>query len=432
MKELQEVVVVDAIRSPCGRSGWQAATKTGQFYYSTAHELASQVLLNLVKRIQEKAPEFRPEMIEDVAWGCSAQFAEQGGNLGRIAVLVADLPNSIAGQTIDRYCNAGLQAINSQAMAIMTGCGEIMVAGGTEFLSKYPIGSSILAINGDAKIRRKTELHKRFIKKTVTMGYAAELIAEKWELSREDLDAFGAWSHRKAVQAMRDVNWYEKRICPIDAPEVDKATGKIARDEDGKRKRTTLTLDETPRAIYLDNPALAEEKLRNLKPRFKSGGVVTAGNSSAIVDGTAAVMLMSRKKADHLGLKSMARIRSMAVAGSDPILMLEGPIPAQEKALNRIGMEMSEMDLIEPNEAFASPCLAFAKHFEYDFLDPRINPTGGGISIGHPIGCSGVMYFTEMVWELIHQKKTWGIQTLCGGGGVGIATIIENEKKFHP
>ncbi len=432
MTELKECVVVDAIRSPMGRSGWKASTKTGQLYYTTAHELASQALLKLVERVQEKAPEFQPEMIEDVAWGCSAQFGEQGGNLGRIAVLVADLPNSIAGQTIDRYCNAGLQAINSQAMAIMTGCGDVMVAGGTEFLSKYPIGSSILAINGDPKIRRRTELHKNFVKKTVTMGYAAELIAEKWGLTREDLDAFGAWSHRKAVSAMRDEEWYQKRICHIEVPEVDPTTGKIARDENGKRKSTTVTIDETPRAMYLDDPEKAAEKLKSLRPRFKAGGVVTAGNSSAIVDGTAATMLMSRERAEEFGLKPMAVIRAMGVAGSDPILMLEGPIPAQEKALTRLGMEISEMDIIEPNEAFASPCLAFAKHFEYDFLDPRVNPSGGGISIGHPIGCSGVLYFTEMIWELIRQKKTWGIQTLCGGGGVGIATIVENEKKFKP
>ncbi|MBD3228884.1 MAG: acetyl-CoA C-acyltransferase [Candidatus Lokiarchaeota archaeon] len=430
MREMKEAVVVDAIRSPVGRSGWKASAKKGEFYYSNAHELASQVLLKLVDRVGKRSPEFEPEMIEDIAWGCSAQFAEQGGNLGRIAVLVADLPNCIAGQTIDRYCNAGLQAINSQAMAIMTGCGDIMVAGGTEFLSKYPIGSSILAVRGDIKNPRKTKLHRNFIKKTVNMGTAAELIAEKWELSREHLDQFGAWSHRKAVEAMRNENWYKKRICPIEVIEHDPNTDKPLRDENGKKKKKLIKKDETPRELYVDNPEKAMKKIKSLKPRFKSNGVVTAGNSSAIVDGTAAVMLMSREKANELGLKPMAVIRSMAVAGTDPILMLEGPIPAQEKALARASMTMEEMDIIEPNEAFASPCLAFAKHFEYDFLDPRVNPSGGGISIGHPIGCSGVLYFTEMIWELIRQNKTWGIQTLCGGGGVGIATIVENEKRF--
>ena len=190
--------------------------------------------------------------------------------------------------------------------------------------------------------------------------------------------------------------------------------------------------DETPRSIYLDDPSLAMDKLKNLKPRFKGDGVVTAGNSSQIADGTSTVMLMSREKAEELGLKPMVVIRSMGVSGSDPILMLEGPIPAQEKALARIGMEMSEIDLIEPNEAFASPVCAYAKHFGYDYMDKRVNPSGGAIALGHAIGNSGVLYFVEMVWELIRKNKTWGIQALCGGGGVGIATIVENEKKFKP
>ncbi len=429
MTELKECVVVDAIRSPLGRSGWKAAKKKGQLYYSTAHELASQALSTLVKRVQNKAPDFKPEMIEDVGWSVSAQFGEQGGNLGRIAILVADLPNQIAGWTVDRYCNAGLQAINSQAQAIMTGCGDIMVAGGCEFMSKYPLGSSILA---EVKDGRKNKPHKKFIKKTIIMGLAAEKVAAKWKLKREELDEFSASSHRKAVKAMRDEEWYKKRICPLEVEEYDPKTDKKIRDENGKTKIKIVNKDETPRAVYLDNPEAAMEKIRSLKPRFQADGVVTAGNSSQISDGASAVMLMSREKAEELGLKPMVVIRSMAVSGSDPILMLEGPIPAQEKALARSGMEMSEMDIIEPNEAFASPVLAFAKHFEYDFMDPRVNPTGGAIALGHPIGNSGVLYFVEMIWELIHKNKRWGIETLCGGGGVGIATIVENEKKFKP
>ncbi len=429
---MKEAVVMDAIRAPMGRSGWKAETKKGQFYYMTAHDFASQALSAVVKRVQSKAPEFKPEMIEDVAWGCSAQFGEQGGNLGRISVMNAELPDCIAGWTIDRYCNAGLQAINAQAQAIMTGCGDIMIAGGTEFLSKYPLGSSIMAIHGDPKQRRKAEFSKIFMKRTVTMGQAAEKIAAKWELKREDLDAFSAWSHQKAVKAMRDEAWYKKRICPIEVEEHDPNTDARLRDANGKVIKKIADKDETPRAMYLDNPDEAMAKIKALEPRFVKGGVVTAGNSSAISDGTAAVMLMSREKAEQLHLKPMAVIRSMAVAGSDPLLMLEGPIPAQEKALKRIGMSMEEMDVIEPNEAFASPCLAFAKHFEYDVLDPRQNPTGGGISLGHPIGCSGVAYFTEMVWALNQLHKRWGIQTLCGGGGVGIATIVENEGQFKP
>lgn len=429
VKELKEVVVVDAIRTPMGKSGWKAAEKKGQLYYTTAHELASQTISTLIKRVQEKAPDFNPEMIEDVAWGTSAQFGEQGGNLGRIAVIVAGLPDKIAGWTIDRYCNSGLQAINAQAMAIMSGFGDVMIAGGSEFMSKYPLGSSMLV---EVKDGRKNIPHKTFLKRTVIMGLAAEKIAEKWELSREDLDEFSAWSHRKAIQAMRDEDWYKKRICPIEVEEYDPVKEVKLRDENGKVKIKMVTTDETPRAVYVDNPEKAMEDIKKLKPRFKADGVVTAGNSSAIADGSAAVMLMSREKAEELGLQPMAVIHSTAVSGSDPILMLEGPIPSQEKALERINMKMDDMDVIEPNEAFATPCLAFAKHFKYDFLDPRVNPTGGGISLGHPIGCSGVAYFTEMVWSLIQQNKKWGIETLCGGGGVGIATIVENEGKFKP
>jgi len=432
MKELKEAVVVDAIRSPMGRSGWKAETKKGQFYYMNAHNFSSQVLLTLVKRVQQKAPDFKPEMIEDVAWGCSAQFAEQGGNLGRINVINAELPDNIAGWTVDRYCNAGLQAINAQAQAIMTSCGDIMIAGGTEFMSKYPLGSSIMAIHGDPKQRRKADFAKIFMKRTVTMGMAAEMIADKWKLPREDLDKFSAWSHQKAVKAMRDEAWYKKRICPISVEEYDPNTNSKVRDAEGNVKKIIANKDETPRAIYLDKPEEANQKLVSLEARFKQGGVVTAGNSSAIADGTAAIMMMSRERADEFGLKPMAVIRSMAVSGSDPLLMLEGPIPAQEKALKRAELTMEEMDIIEPNEAFASPCLAFAKHFEYDVLDPRQNPTGGGISLGHPIGCSGVAYFTELVWALVQLKKKYGIQTICGGGGVGIATIVENTKEFKP
>lgn len=429
MTELRDVVVVDAIRTPMGRSGWKAEKKKGLFYYSTAHELTGQVIKALTERAKLLSNSFDASEIEDVAWGCSAQFGEQGGNLGRIAVLVADLPDEIAGWTVDRYCNAGLQAVNSQMMAIATGAGDIMVAGGTEFLSRYPLGSSIQAIHVRDKKKRpyKHKFHKKFLKKSNIMGQSAELVAAKWNLRREDLDDFSAWSHRKATESMRDTEWYKRRICPIRVDKYEKLP-------DGKEKKVKgesvwRDVDETVRTIYLDEPDKAMEKIRSLKPRFKADGVVTAGNSSAIVDGSAACLLMSREKADELGIKPLATYVSSAVSGSDPILMLEGPIPAQHKALKRAGKSMEDMEVIEPNEAFASPCLAFAKEFEYDYLDPRVNPTGGGVSIGHPIGCSGVLYFSEMCWAMNKMNVEWGIQTLCGGGGVGIATVMKRDKK---
>ncbi|MHA1311683.1 MAG: thiolase family protein [Candidatus Helarchaeota archaeon] len=419
---LKDVVVVDAIRSPMGKSGWKAYKKKGALYYSTAHELTKQLIEELVQRVMKKSSAFDPNEIDDLAWGCSGQLGEQAGNLGRIGVIIADkklLPDSVAGWTIDRYCNAGLQAINSQAHAIACGCGDIMIAGGVEFLSKYPMGCSLQATFKDG---RKHKLHKTFVKRSISMGMAAEKIADKWNLSREDMDAFGAWSHKKAVLAMRNEDWYKKRICPIKVEKYDKETDKRIKGE-----YDIVDKDENPRSVYVDDPDKAMEFMKKLKPRFKPGGKVTAGNSSAIVDGAAAVMLMSQKKADELGLKPMAHFITTAVAGDDPLFMLEGPIPAMHKCFKRSGLGIEDMDIIEPNEAFASPVMAFAKEFEYDFFDPRVNPTGGGISIGHPIGCSGAAYFTEMVWEMVRQNYKLGIQTLCGGGGVGIATIVERD-----
>lgn len=419
---LRDVVVVDAVRSPTGKSGWKAWKKKGALYYSTAQEMTKQIIEELVRRVMKKSSEFDPNEIDDLAWGCSGQMGEQAGNLGRIGIIIADkelLPDSIAGWTIDRYCNAGLQAINSQAMAIACGSGDIKIAGGIEFLSKYPMGCSMQATFKDG---RKHKMHKTFMKRSISMGMAAEKIAAKWDLAREDLDEFSAWSHQKAVKAMRDEEWYKKRICPIRVQKYDRETDKKIRGE-----YEIVDKDEPPRAVYLDNPDKAMEFMKKLKPRFKADGRIHAGNSSAIVDGTAAVMIMSQKKADELGLKPMARFVSTGVAGDDPLYMLEGPIPAQEKALARAKLGMEHMDIIEPNEAFSSPVMAFAKHFEYEFLDPRVNPTGGGISIGHPIGGSGAVYFTEMVWEMVKQNHKLGMQTLCGGGGVGIATVMERD-----
>ncbi len=420
-RELKEVVVVNAVRTPIGKSGWKAVSggkNPGILFNSTAHELLKAVVEKLVDNVKEKSSAFDPGEIEDVAIGCSSQFGEQGGNLGRAAVLLADnIPDvKVPGMTIDRYCNAGLETINTMAQAIMCGCGDIAIAGGVEFLSKYPLGSSI---NAEIKNGRRAVFHKLWWKKQNTMGMAAEMVADKYKLSREDLDDFGAWSQKKAVLAMRDTEWYKKRIAPV-----------TVKDRvDGKRVMLVHEKDETPRDMFVDDAENAREKMKNLRPRFKpKGGVVTAGNASAIVDGASAVMLMSREKADELGIKPMVKIVSMAVAASEPIIMLLGPIPAQKKAFQRAGLTMEDMDLIEPNEAFATPCLAFAKEYDYAFDDPRVNPTGGAISLGHPIGASGTIYFTEMIWEMVKQNHRYGIQTLCGGGGVGIATIVEREK----
>ena len=412
MKELREAVVVEAVRTPTGRSGWKGMEKKGAFCDISAQVLVASAIEGLVERVKEKCPRFDPIEIEDCAVGCLSQIGEQA-TIGRFAVLAAGLPDEVAGWTIERYCNAGLQAINSQAQAIMTGCGDIMIAAGVEHMSHYPMMSSMeAATKGGYPVHFHRNVMKRGL---VMMGVAAEMVVERYNLSREDMDRLGLWSQQKAVKAMRDEEWYKKRIVPVRVEVKDQPTSIVDKDE-------------PPRAIAIDNPEAAWEGMCKLEPRFKEGGSVTAGNSSGIVDGAAATMLMSKEKAKELGLEPMVTIRAMAVAGGEPVIMLLAPIPAMKKALARAGLTMDDINVFEPNEAFASPVLAFCKEFGVAYDDPRVNPTGGAIAIGHPIGCSGVLYFTEMVHWMVRHNLRWGLQTLCGGGGVGIATVVEREK----
>jgi acetyl-CoA acetyltransferase family protein len=387
-------------------------SKEGQFANVSAQDLLASAVEGLMEKVKEKCKKFKEEEIEDVAVACLSQIGEQGGNLGRIVALSAGLPIGVPGWTIDRYCNGGLQSINAQAQAIIFGCGDIMIAAGVEHMSHYPMASTVFGMEGIVFPTIDSERSMRRPAMSLTMGLAAELVAEKYDLKREELDKFGLWSHQKAVKAMRDVKSYKKRVVPVTVLKGDK-------------KEIVGELDETPRAGALDNPEETYEKMKTLEARFKTDGVVTPGNTSGIADGAAAVMLMSKDKAKELGIKPLAKIVSMAVAASDPHIMLLGPLPAMEKAFKRAGLTMKDMDVFEPNEAFASPVLAFCKEYKIAFDDERINPTGGAIAIGHPIGASGVIYFTEMVHYLAENNLKYGIQTLCGGGGVGIATIVE-------
>lgn len=412
---MRKCVVVDAVRTPTGKSGWNGMRKGGCYVNVSAQVLLAMAIAELVKRVQSKSNAFNPEEIEDIAVGCLSQIGEQGGNIGRLAVFVADLPQEIAGMTVNRYCNAGLQAINSMAQAVISGCGDIMIAAGVEHMSHYPMTSDISAAESSGfPVMISDKIYEKNV--FIPMGVAADMVAKKYNITREECDKFALWSHQKATKAIRDKEWYRRRIAPVRVPQPD-GTTKI------------IDVDETVRTQSLDEPETSYSKLASLEPRFTSDGVHTAGNSSQISDAAAAVMLMSQEKADDLGLKPMATIESMAVAGDDPTLMLLGPIPAMRKALKRAGnLTMDDMDIIEPNEAFASPPLAFAKEFGYALDDPRVNPTGGAIALGHPIGASGVIYFTEMVYELQRKRLRYGIQTLCGGGGVGIATVVEREE----
>ncbi|MGQ9624572.1 MAG: thiolase family protein [Candidatus Bathycorpusculaceae bacterium] len=412
---MRKCVVVDAVRTPTGKSGWNGMRKGGCYVNISAQVLLATAIAELVKRVQRESSAFNPEEIEDIAVGCLSQIGEQGGNIGRLAVFVADLPQEVAGMTVNRYCNAGLQAINSMAQAIISGCGDIMIAAGVEHMSHYPMTSDISAAESAGfPVMISDKIYEKNV--FVPMGVAADMVAKKYNVTREECDRFALWSHQKATKAIRDKEWYRRRIAPVRVPQPD-GTTKI------------IDVDETVRTKSLDEPETSYSKLASLEPRFTSDGVHTAGNSSQISDAAAAVLLMSQEKADMLGLKPMATIKSMAVAGDDPTLMLLGPIPAMRKALKRAGdLTMDDMNIIEPNEAFASPPLAFAKEFGYALDDQRVNPTGGAIALGHPIGASGVIYFTEMVYELQRKRLRYGIQTLCGGGGVGIATVVEREE----
>ena len=434
MKELKECVVIDAVRTPIGKSGRAQMKKLGgSFRECSAQDLLVTVLRSVVDRTKEKSTDFDPREIEDLQVGCLSQLGEQGGNIARIAIMLAGLPQEIAGATVNRYCNAGLQAVNTAANAIRVGDGDIMIAAGVESMTHYAMGSDMFIPSQipNYPMIRSPKWANEPMRSLVQQGVSAELINDKYGFKREDLDHFGAWSHQKATKAMRNEEEYYKRVVPVTYQKrYTDENMKPIKDESGKQKveDVTITKDQTIREVYLDNPEKGWEMISGLKPVFRKpekGGMVTAGNSSQIVDGAAATLLMSREKADELGLKPMARILSTAVAGGEPIIMLLAPIPAMRKALDRADLTIEDMDVIEPNEAFASPCLAFSEDFGYEYDDPRVNPTGGAIAIGHPIGASGVIYFGEMVHYLKNANKHYGVQLMCGGFGVGIATVVE-------
>ena len=435
MKELKECVVIDAVRTPIGKSGRAQMKKLGgNFRECSAQDLLVTVLRSVVDRTIAKSSDFDPREIEDCQVGCLSQLGEQGSNIARMAIMMAGLPNEIAGATVNRYCNSGLQAINTAVNAIRVGDGDIAIGAGVESMSHYSMGIDFQIVRKVKKFPAmfSPKMGLEPMTKLVPQGISAELINDKYGFTREDLDQFGIRSHQRATKAMRREEEYFKRVVPVTYLKkfTDEDMKPIKDEKTGKQKQeeVTITKDQAVRPIYLDDPDKAYEMISSLKPVFRppeKGGIVTAGNSSQIVDGAAATLLMSREKADELGLKPMARILSTAVAGGDPIIMLLAPIPAMKRALHRADLTIEDMDVIEPNEAFASPCLAFAKDFGYEFDDPRVNPTGGAIALGHPIGASGVIYFGEMVHYLKNANKKYGVQLMCGGYGVGIATVVE-------
>ena len=410
MAKLQEVVVVDAVRSAIGKSGRKGMEKGGQLCQASAQDLLAAVMRGLLDRVKAKAPNFDEREIEDVLVGCLSQIGEQGGNIARIASLLAGIPNQASACTVNQYCNAGLKAVNMATRAIKCGDGDIWLCAGVELMSHYGMGSDVqVAMQAKYPVRFTSRIQETGM--TVPQGVCAEMISVDYGHTREDLDKFGMWSMQKSIEASRK-GWHDELNVPFEF------------EWDGQKHR--VEKDETIRYQAVDDPDAYLENLKKLKPPFKpEDGIVTAGNSSQIVDGAGAVLLMSSTKAEQLGLEPLCRITGCASSGGDPVPMLLAPIPACEKAMKRAGKKIDDFDILEPNEAFASPLLVFAKELGYDVHDPRVNPTGGAIGMGHPIGASGVVWFAEMVHHLKRINGRAGMQMMCGGGGLGIATVVE-------
>jgi acetyl-CoA acyltransferase len=381
---LQDVVIVEAVRTPVGK-------RDGSLSDVRPDELAAHVLKEVVRRA-----DVDPATVDDVVLGCVAQVGEQGANVARLAVLEAGFPIEVPAISLDRMCGSGQQAIHFAAQAIGSGQMDVVIAGGVESMSRVPIASDYPKDWSPLLLEREVSTNQ---------GISAELIAERWDLSREELDRFSYESHVRAGRASRECRFGSQIV----AIEVTAPDG----------ERVHFEKDEGIRA----EPSL--EKMGQLKPAFREGGRITAANSSQISDGAAAILLMSRARAKELGLRPRATLRSTAVVGSDPMLMLTGPIPATAKVLKRAGMSLGDVDLVEINEAFASVVLAWAREYEPDM--DVVNPNGGAIALGHPLGATGAILMTKLLHELERADKTIGLQTMCIGFGMATATVLERE-----
>ncbi|RLE13446.1 MAG: steroid 3-ketoacyl-CoA thiolase [Actinobacteria bacterium] len=383
---MQEAVIVDAVRTPLGRrngvlSDWHPA------------DLAAETLKALAERNS-----LDPALVDDVIMGCVSQVGDQTWNISRNAVLGAGWPESVPGVTIDRQCGSSQQSVHFAAQGVMAGSYDVAVAAGVESMSRVPMGSS--AVSGRPFGEKMRE---RYQNNLIPQGLSAEMIAERWDIPRQELDGYGYDSHMRALQATEEGR-FENEIVPIEVKQEGVVTA-VARDE-GIRPSTT------------------PEILAALKPAFKEDGVVTAGNSSQITDGSAALLIMSKAKADELGLKPRARFVSFSLVGTDPVSMLTGPIPATEKALGRAGLSISDIDIFEVNEAFAAVIGAWLRETGADW--DKVNVNGGAIALGHPLGASGARLMTTLLNELERSGGRYGLQTMCEGGGLANGTIIES------
>ncbi len=393
---MHNAVIVDAVRTAGGKrngrlSGWHPS------------DLAGEVLKALAERNS-----LDPALIDDVIMGCVMQVGSQGLNIGRNAVLAAGFPESVPATTVDRQCGSSQQSAHFAAQGVMAGAYDVVIAAGVEVMSTTPMGASITPGSipfGPGVMARYADQGG-----LVPQGISAEMIADKWGISREDLDAYGAMSQQRALQATEEGR-FDNEIVPVAARLWDKEKGEVV--DLGEQH----TKDEGIR------PGTTAESLAGLKPAFKPDGKVTAGNSSQICDGASAVLIMSEEKAKALGLTPRARFHAFALAGVDPVTMLTGPIPATTKVFERSGLSIGDMDVVEINEAFASVVLAWEKEHSPDMS--KVNVNGGAIALGHPLGGSGAKLMATMLNELERTGGRYGLETMCEGGGLANATIIE-------
>lgn len=376
----REVVIVDAVRTAVGK-------KNGTLSGTHPVDLLSPVLKKLVQNTG-----IQPEWVEDVVTGCVTESGEQGGNIGRMAVLSAGFPVDVPAVTLNRMCGSSQQALHFAAQEILSGDMDIAIACGVENMSRVPMGTDMGRFSG--------ALTERF--NIVPQGFSAEMIAKKWDISRKELDEFSLYSHQRAAAAA-DTGAFAREILPLDV-QVDGETILFQHDQ-GIRRDTTI------------------EKISSLKPSFQADGVVTAGNSSQISDGAAGLLLMSREKAAELGIKPRARVVARAVVGIDPVIMLTGVIPATRKVLQKAGLTLDQIDFIEVNEAFASVVLAWKRELNADMS--KVNVRGGAIALGHPLGASGAKLATTLLHTLEDEGGRYGLQVMCIGFGMATATVIE-------
>lgn len=383
MRVAREVVIVEAVRTPIGK-------KNGLLSGTRPDELAAEVLREVVNRAGIQA-----ELVEDVILGCVSQVSEQAGDIARVAALIAGFPIEVPGTTIDRQCGSSQQAVHFAAQAILSGDMDVVIAGGVESMSRVPMGSTSQGAKRSEKLTAQYEL--------INQGLSAERISEKWGFSRTQLDEYSAESHLRALRAQEEGH-FEREILPLTVTLPDGSQTRMTQDE-GPRKGSTV------------------EKLGTLKPSFQEDGRIHAGNASQISDGAAAILLMSREKAESLGLKPRARVVARTVVGSDPTLMLTGPIAATQKVLKKAGLTIEDMDLYEVNEAFAPVPLCWLVDMEAD--PSKLNTNGGAIALGHPLGASGARVMVTLLHELERTGKRYGLQAICEGMGMANATIIE-------